>query len=311
MFDHRIKNREQLAHASDQGDFEQFALGRQTLVEVPNHGITSGSDQGGHVQSTAHRGSAAPDGAPTFERAAVAVEGGHTDERGNLFAIQGSKLRQLGEQGAAGDRTDALSTAQQLVVLFPDRALLDGSVELLVGALEFLFQPADMGVDAFCDGLGGHRQPVVLGRNHLEDLSSSRGERSEFQSHYIGQGAQLWTNHLSEVRQDSGIDAVGLGQLSGGFSEVSDLAWVDHDHRQIGTHQSARDLAFIATGRFKHDQGGLDLSQPFDQGLDAGLVVGKRFFLTSGADRDIELCFGHIDADEDKGNFQNAILLNF
>ena len=80
MFDHRIKNCEQFAHAGDQGDFEQFALGRQTLVEVPNHGIASGSDQGGHVQSTAHRGSAAQDGAPTFERAAVAVEGGDTDE---------------------------------------------------------------------------------------------------------------------------------------------------------------------------------------------------------------------------------------
>ena len=87
MFDHRIKNCEQLAHASDQGDFEQFALGDQPIVEVPNHGIASSGNQGSHVQRTAHWGSAAPDGAPTLERATVAVEGGDTDERGNLLAI--------------------------------------------------------------------------------------------------------------------------------------------------------------------------------------------------------------------------------
>ena len=76
MFDHRIENCEQLVHASDQGDFERFALSSQTFVEVPNHGVASSGDQGRHVQSTAHRGSAAPDGAPTFERAAVAIERG-------------------------------------------------------------------------------------------------------------------------------------------------------------------------------------------------------------------------------------------
>ena len=311
MFDHRIKNREQLAHASNQRDFENFALCRQTIVEVPNHRVTPGGDQGSHVQSTAHRGSAAPDGAPTFERAAVAVERGDANQRGDLFAIKGSELREFGEQGSAGDRTNAGRSAQQLLVLFPDRALLDGSVEILVGAMEFLFQPADVSVDALCDGLGGHRNPVVLGTDHLEDLSAARGEGSEFQSDRVGQGAQLWTNRLGEMSQDSGINAVGLGQFSGGFSEVSDLARIDHDHRQFGTHQSLGDLAFIAAGGFQHDRCGLNLSQPFDQGLDAELVVSKRFFLACGADRDIELCFGHIDTDKDKGNFQNAILLNF
>lgn len=310
MFDHGIENSEQLAHASDQGDFEQFAVSFEPFVKGSNHGIASGGDQGGHVKSAAHRGSTTPDGAPAFEGATVAIEGGDASESGNLSTIESPELRQFSEQCSAGDRTDALNTAQQIFVLFPDRILLDGSVEVSVGALEILFQPSDVSMDAFSDGLGGHLQPVFLGTDGCEEVSAARGQCPQLHSDGIWQGAQLWANRLGKMSQDIGIDAVGLSQLTGGFSEVSDLAWVDHDCRQIGTHHSAHDMTFIAPGGFQHDQGGWDLSQPFDQGLDADFVVGKTIFLAGGANRDIELCFGHIDADKDKGTFQDAILLN-
>ena len=311
MFDHRIKNREQLAHTSDQSDFENFALGPQTFIEVPNHGVASGGDQRSHVESTAHRGSATPNGAPTFKRAAVAIERREAGQSGDLFAIEFSELGQLSEQGMASDWTDTGDTEEQIFVLFPDRAMLDASVKVFVGALQFLFQPAKVSVDAFSHSLGGRSQPVSLGPDHLDDLSSASGERSELQGHRVRQGTQRRAHRFSEASQHIGIDTVGLGQLSGGFSEVPDLARVDNDDRQLGTSQSMGHWAFQPTCGLQHDQCGLDFSQPFDQILDAGLVVSDRFSLARRTYSDIESRFGHIDTDKNRSDFQNSILLNF
>ena len=121
MFDHGIENRQQLAHASDERDFEQFALGSQPVVEVSDYGIASGGDQGRHVQSAAH--GALP---PQIVRRPLRVplsrlKGARHQEPSNLFAIESSELRQLRDQGAAGDRADSREHRGALLIVFPDR----------------------------------------------------------------------------------------------------------------------------------------------------------------------------------------------
>jgi hypothetical protein len=54
-----------------------------------------------------------------------------------------------------------------------------------------------------------------------------------------------------------------------------------------------------------------DFTQPFDQGLDSGLVVRNRFSLARGTYSDVELGFGDIDTDKDRSNFQSFVLLDF
>jgi hypothetical protein len=310
MFDHGVENREQLAHAGDQSDFERFALGLEPFVEISNHGIVSSSDQGCHVQSAAHRSSATPDATAAFKRATVAVEGSQTHQRRNLFTIEGAEFWQLGQQGAAGDWADCRSTAQNIFVLFPDRALFDEAIDIGVDTLEFLFELTDVLGDIFGDCFGSRDEVVFLHDDHLDELSSARAQRSEFQSDRVGQRPQLGSDCLGVMSQYRCIDAVGFGQLSGGFSEVSDLAWIGPDHSDLGADQSADELTFKAAGGFQHDQGRLDLRQSFDQRLDTGFVIGHRQGLSSGTNCDIELCFGHIDADKDKGILQYEILLD-
>jgi hypothetical protein len=311
MFDHRIENRDQLSHASDHSDLEEFTVGYEPFVEVSDHGVASGSDQGSHVESATHWGSATANHATAFEGTAVACERGQAHQSRDLFAIESSELGQLSDQGTASDRTDAGRTEENLLVLFPDGALPNALIQVLVGAFEFLFQPADMSNDSFANRFGGHRQAVSLCDDHLDNLSSSCGQSTQLQRDLVWQRTYLGTYRFAEVSQHPRIDAVTLGQLSGGFGEVSDLTRVDNHNGQLGTHQGLCERTFIAAGRFQHDQRGLELSQPFDQGLDTSLVVGNRFFLARGASLDIESCFGHINADKDKGIFQNTILLNF
>ena len=107
MFNHRIKNREQLAHASDQRDLEKFAVSSQPFIEVSDHAVASGSDQRSHVQRTTHWSSAAPNRAPTFEGTAVAGERSQAGQSRDLFAIESSELGQLSDQLAASDRANA------------------------------------------------------------------------------------------------------------------------------------------------------------------------------------------------------------
>jgi hypothetical protein len=101
MFNHRIKNREQLAHASDQRDIEKFAVSSQPFIEVSDHAVASGSDQRSHVQLTTHWSSAAPNRAATFEGTAVAGERSQAGQSRDLFAIESFRAR-AGQRSGCG-----------------------------------------------------------------------------------------------------------------------------------------------------------------------------------------------------------------
>ncbi len=93
----------------------------------------------------------------------------------------------------------------------------------------------DVSLDPFSDRFRSCTQSVFLRHHHLDELSSAGDERSQFQADLIGQGTQGRTYDFGEAGQHFGIDTVGLGQLSEGFGEVSDLPWIDHDDGELST----------------------------------------------------------------------------
>src|SRR5262245_35716420 len=298
-------------HTCYQSDLALFARTEQSCVEFADDRITSSGNPSSHVQSCAHASSAAPDGTTAFESAAVAVERRNADQSRDLFTVEFPQFRQLSEKHATGNLADTGDATEQIFVLFPDRTVMDASVQIFVNLFQLGFQPADVSVDAFGDGLRSHSQPTSLGHNHLGDLSSPSDQRAQFHSDSVRQRAQRRAYRFTTTGKHLSIDSVGLSQLPGGLGEVPDLARVDHHRRQLGTHQCMHDLAFKAAAGFQHDPCGPDFTQPFDQGLDSGFVVENRFSLARGTYSDIELRFGDIDADKDRGNFQSSILLDF
>ncbi len=52
MFEDRIEDDQQLAHAGDQGHLLRFAGGAQALIEGPDDRIEAGGDEGPHVQQS-------------------------------------------------------------------------------------------------------------------------------------------------------------------------------------------------------------------------------------------------------------------
>src|SRR5215471_338703 len=310
MFDHRIENCQKLSHTSDQSDLWGFASITQPFVESSDQSITSAGNQSSHVKNCPYTSSAAPDGTTAAQGTAVAIEWCNADQSSDLFTVELSEFWQLGQQRTANDGTDTRDSSQQVFVLLPDGTLTNGLIQIVVSSAQFRFQPADMSIDAFSDAFGSCTEPVSLCHNHVGDLSPASNESAQFHGDLIRQRAQCRAYGFTEAGQHQSIDAISFGQLAGGFGEISDLPRVNDHHRELSTGQSTSQWAFDSASGFQHDQCGLEFFPTLDQSLDCDFVVSNRLALTRGTHCDIESCFGHVDTDKKRGNFQNSILLD-
>src|SRR5262249_306340 len=136
MFDHRIQNRQQLSHASNQSELGCFAGTAQPLIESLDHNIAPAGNQSCHIEHCPYSSPAAPDRATTSQSAAVSIERRDTDQRSNLFTVEFSKFWQLGNKATTNHRTDAGHTPEKIFVFTPDRTLTDGLVQILVGPVQ-------------------------------------------------------------------------------------------------------------------------------------------------------------------------------
>jgi hypothetical protein len=156
MFDHRIDNREQFSHTSDQYHLWFFTGATESGAKGSQDRVMSACNQGGHVETGSRGRSTPPDGAAAFKLATVPIERGDSDQSRDLFAVELSQLGQLGKQGTANDRTNPGDTSEQVFVLLPDRALTDALVQIFIGAIQFRFQPPHVSVNAFAHPLGSY-----------------------------------------------------------------------------------------------------------------------------------------------------------
>ena len=142
---------------------------------------------------------------------------------------------------------------------------------------------------------GARRAPVALGGQHLHQLAATGDQRLELLALRVGQGARLGLDALGELRQDPRVDAVGLGQLSAGLSEVAHLARIDSPRRDAGAKQRGQQLAFVAAGGFQHHQRGTRRRQPLEQPRDPVGVVAT-LPLLAARQRHRQAILGHVDS---------------
>jgi hypothetical protein len=69
------------------------------------------------------------------------------------------------------------------------------------------------------------------------------------------------------------IEHIGLGQLADGLGEVAHLARVHGNHRESDASESCQYRYLEASGRFQHDQDGLECPQACGRGADASGVI--------------------------------------
>ena len=98
MLHHGVENGEPLSHTGGEGHLLGLPCPTQALGETANDGIAAGPHQGRHVQRCSDMRAAAPLGAFTSERPAIAVQWGDSNECGTLLPAQGPQLGEIHDQ---------------------------------------------------------------------------------------------------------------------------------------------------------------------------------------------------------------------
>ena len=95
-----------------------------------------------HVECAADVGASGLDGTGSTTGSAVAVEGGHTDECGDLLAVELAEFGQFGDECACGGGSDARRGLQEFGLGPPLFVVVDEFVDLAFDALDFVGEEA-------------------------------------------------------------------------------------------------------------------------------------------------------------------------
>src|SRR3954470_4826150 len=186
VLEHRVQNREELSHASGEGNLLRCPSGEQVRVEASQYLVVPDADQRAHVQDGADLGPPSPDGAVSTQRSTVAIQRRDTDERNDLLAVQLAELGQFREKGCRDYAAYAGYAAQQVVFLAPDRAFANRCGQVIVDLLEPLPKPLHVLADTTAEIRRRRALPVLLRDEHLDELPPPRDESGESLSLLVG-----------------------------------------------------------------------------------------------------------------------------
>jgi hypothetical protein len=293
-----VEDYEQLPHARHQSHLLGLAASEQPLVEVLDVGVVSSSDEGAHVEGGPHRGPAAPRLPLAASLPRVAVEGSDPHQGAQALVGDGPQLGQLGQERARQDWADAGDALEKRLVLLEDAALLDGFIEIAVGAGELFLEPLRMRPDAFSERRGSHLEAVVFGGEHREQLAPPGEDVLQSGGLLVGERARRGTDGLGETGEDEGVYSVGLGEAADGLGEVPRLARVDDSHGDPGGGDGGGGQTLVSSGGLKNDQFDVHPFEAREEFIDALLLVGDREGLAIWQGADVEAPLGYVDADQ-------------
>src|SRR3954468_2691633 len=227
VLEHRVQNREELSHASGEGNLLRFPSREQVRVEASQYLAVPDADQRAHVQDGADLGPPSPDGAVSTQRSTVAIQRRDTDERSDLLAVQLAELGQFREKSCRDYAAYAGYAAQQVVFLAPDRAFANRCGQVIVDLLEPLPKPLHVLADTTAEIRRRRALPVLLRDEHLDELPAPRDESGESLSLLVGQHPGFRVHGLCEMRQHRRVERISLGEPSRGLGKVAHLPGID------------------------------------------------------------------------------------
>ncbi len=298
MFQHCIENCKEFSHTGYKGDLAWFACHPEAFVEVSYDRVMTRGGEGAHVQRLPYVGTSAPDSAFTAQSPAVPVERCHTNQGGNLFARQASKLRQVGQQGDCEHWSYARSAFKKVVLFAPEGAFTDSIGEVSIDLGQLFFKPVDISFDGFADAAMRRTEAVLFGDEHLDDLSPSLEQGSQFLCISVRQRSNIGTHGFCESCEDDGIQGVRFCKPPCGFGEVPDLARIDNCQRQASSCHCAGNRCFEPARSFEHYKSGLESQQPIYERCYSGFVVWASPALSGGQHSHIQIRLGDVYTDK-------------
>nr|WP_232493850.1 DUF4915 domain-containing protein [Novosphingobium kaempferiae] len=295
---HCVESDEEFSHGGDDGDFGWFSSAFHSLVECCDDWVCAAGDESGHVEGIAQGFSSADDASLSLEGAAFAIERSDADESGGLSAGHGSQLGHEGDEGGGGDGADAGGRAQPLMLVGEVAAPGED-------AGDFGFEEEDFGGEtldalpgeALDQGMVGLLGLVGAAGAFLAQLAAGGDEPGERCQQGIVACLALWQGR-TEACDHGRVDAVVLGQDTGGAGELTQASRIDPARGQPGRTQRREQRAFISSRCLEADGLRAQPVQPAEQIAQPLGVVGESAGLTIGPQAGIELRLADIDADK-------------
>ena len=214
-----VENREQFAHTGREREFLRLARRKETAVESADDRIATGRDERPHVEHGPHRCPPTPHDPLASERATVAGEGCDTDQGSDLFAVQVSELRHVGDQRATHHRPHARHTAKEILFGAPDRTARNRVVEVVIDSRDPSLEPADVLHQTTPNRTTRVLQPIPLRGQHVQQLSAARHQRVQLLDDGVRERARRGPHPVGKERQEVGIQVVGLGEWPVAFAK--------------------------------------------------------------------------------------------
>ena len=246
------------------------------MVKVMKHRVATNAGESRHVERRSHRSTSAANGARFVHSAAIDVDGRHAHETGDLASVQMTEFRQLRQEGAARDFTDATNRLEELILHAPCFVGLDRGGELRVDLGDLPVEYVDDGVDGALDfKQASAMASIEFGGSEVEELPASRDQSVEFSAVFIGKIAYWRLDIVSEASQDASVDAVGFCKNAQGEGVVACLSRIDQGDRQFGLVKCDDEWDFIAAGGLDDDLGDVAFLEDMDKASDVLGIVAK------------------------------------
>src|SRR5918992_803730 len=294
MFDHRVQDDQELAHAGRQGYFPSLAHPTKAVVKSLDDGVIPAGCESSHIEHSSDPGPSAPDSPCASESATISIERGDTYQRGNLVATQSAQFREVGQQGDRHYPADPGDATQQVVLLSPEGTLPQGAFQVIIQISQILFQPADMILNSLTHRFSGGPQPILLGSEHLDHLVAPGQEGGQSLSLSIRQRIWRGSHRISKVGQNLDIQPVGLSQPAGSSGEIPDLARIHHGQGQPSSSQGSSQRHLEPAGGLQYHQFWVELCQSLDYLSDSRSIVSHAPTISGGTHGDIQLVFGDV-----------------
>jgi hypothetical protein len=140
---------------------------------------------------------------------------------------------------------------------------------------------------------------LAFGPKHCDDLAPPPDKIGQQPGLLVWQRARLKVGRLGEMRNDPGIDRIGLSALAERLGEGTDLRRVnDRDGQPCGP-QGGCHHGLKAPGRLQRNKMWRKLAQPHDQLLQPSRITANRERFSTWTHCDVEAVLRNVDTNND------------
>ena len=299
VFDHCVKDHQQLSHAGGMHDFERLTFGFEAFGELSDDGVASPGREGSHVQSTSDRSPTSPDRTLATETTTIAVERSQAGQRRHLLAVEVAQFREGRQKGGDGFLADSRNVTELFHFALPLVVRFDHGKDVLIDLFDLFVQQVDDLLNTLSHRLDGDGvKSVAFGGSEIDELAATYDDLFEFCLFFRRFVDSSRPYVLAKACNHFCVDTVGFREYAQSFGKVADLPRVDHSYVMSGIEEFSNQTSLVSTRCLDYNKASSLVGQLAKQLRKSLLVIRERQSTSFWETTNIKRSLGDIDTDE-------------